>query len=207
MSRMVSVDVDDMADILRRLRALETATPLFAASVTSGRVRIGGTATLLVDSSGGIVVHGSIGGDGAFTWSGILNADGTITLDGPTTINGTLAIKGASTLNGNLTVAGGGRITAGVLTIDPTGGTFGGALVSANAIDVVAPSFNTTGNIFSQGTITSNGLLRAEVNASVGSNLTVGGKITNTNMPTTPASGKTANVWQDPSTKILYRMI
>ena len=68
----------ELADILRRLRQLETASPLQNASIGSNGLRVydGGVITI---QNGGLSVTGS------GTFVGTLNANGTITFTGTLT--------------------------------------------------------------------------------------------------------------------------
>jgi hypothetical protein len=195
--RLQDLDQGGLDQLLRRISDLETATPLRNASVTAGRVRIGGTAVLLVDSSGGVVIHGSLNGDGTISWSGVTTLTGTTNLNGPTTVNGntsiagTLDVSGITTLLNNLIVGSGGKITAGVLTIDPAAGRYGGALVSSAAIDVVAPQF------YVGTTIVAHGMLVSDAATELYGTVKLFGTST-----TTSAS----NVYWDPTTKLLSRV-
>lgn len=122
--------IDNLEDVyaeLKKMRSdinkLGTANPLASSSLTHGRLRIGGDAILLVDSSGGLVVHGSINGDGTITWSGAFTLSGTTNLTGPTNLTGTTKLTGDTTqqgpfhvqgttdLTGNLQVNSPGKIT------------------------------------------------------------------------------------------------
>lgn len=108
---------DDMRDLFRRVRQLETASPLGNSSVMRGQLRIGGTGTLLVDGDGGAVVQGSLdvtgtlNGDGTITWTGTMNVDGPLEVDGDTALRGPVAIEGDVGLTGDMTVEAGGSVT------------------------------------------------------------------------------------------------
>lgn len=102
---------DPMVDVLARLRALETADPLGFSSITRGQLRVGGTAVLLVDSSGGVVIHGRLNGDGTLEWTGITTLKGTTRFEGDTTQKGPFHIEGATELKGDMAVKSGGKIT------------------------------------------------------------------------------------------------
>lgn len=158
MTRIDDVHGDELKEVLRRLRKLETASPLVATSITRGRLRIGGTAVLLVDSSGGVVIEGTLNGDGTITWSGVTTLTGTTNLNGPTTVNGntsiagTLDVSGITTLLNNLIVGSGGKISLGGLSLEPTGSGAGTinflptGSISASAdgsITIVSPDLTT----------------------------------------------------------------
>lgn len=183
--RLVNLDDNGLRELLGRVSVLETANPLQAASVDSGRVRIGGTATFLVDASGGIIVHGLLNGDGTFTWSGPLNLSGTQTVTGILNVNGpfnlagtggitgSLSITGPTSISGvltllnNLAIGSGGTITVGNMVIDPalTGGGAIGGMSAPVAIMLSTPS------------------VIASANLSVNSDLFVNGVLTNVGMP------------------------
>jgi len=108
---------DPMVDVLARLRALETADPLGFSSITRGQLRVGGTAVLLVDSSGGVVIEGKLTGEGTFEWTNIakftgkLTATGETRFEGDTTQKGPFHIEGATELKGDMAVKPGGKVT------------------------------------------------------------------------------------------------
>lgn len=129
MSRIDNLGSGDLADILRRLRRLETATPMNNAAVGRSGMEFydGGTLTI---SNGGLVVNGSaqivgtLNADGTINMSGLFiasgemrlngttiatgdfNIDGPLIVDGNTTFNGTLNINGVTTIAGDTTVTG-----------------------------------------------------------------------------------------------------
>lgn len=117
--------------LLDRVRALETRSPLRSSSITEGRLRVGGSAVLLIDSDGGLIIQGSLDGDGNITWTGVAEFTGSFKSTGPAVFDGdvditktldvtaaaqflsTLAVKGAATLQADLTVNSPGRIMVG----------------------------------------------------------------------------------------------
>lgn len=150
---MGAIDVPGRGEfeaLLRRVRALETQSPLESSSVENGRVRfIGGllrvdaggrveiVGTLLVDGettvTGTFNVNGpwQIAGDGSITGAASITGDVTITgplkVDGAWELNGTGEIVGATKLTGDLSVTGAGRVKVGAaMTLDPS--TDGGAV-------------------------------------------------------------------------------
>ncbi|MGH1551015.1 hypothetical protein ACRAWB_18280 [Leifsonia poae] len=200
--------IDNLDDVYYELRRMKTeihtlgaANPLASSSLTHGRLRIGGDAILLVDSSGGLVVHGSINGDGTITWSGVFELTGTTRFKGDTTqigalhvqgpvdatgsfdisgalrVLGTAEISGAATLKSNLTVTT-GRIIVGNMVLNPalTGSGAVGALTAPTALLLSAP-----------GVFTSDQL-------TVATDLFVNGQIHNLNIPSTTSA---ANVYVD----------
>lgn len=153
--------IDNLADVWAEMKKLQAnvaklgaANPLASSSLTHGRLRIGGDAILLVDSSGGLVVHGSINGDGTITWSGVFKLTGTTSFEGDTTqkgpfhvqgnsdFTGTVSINGLATLLKNLNVTGGGKITVGNMVLDPAIGGSGvvGGISAPAVIFLDAPS-------------------------------------------------------------------
>ena len=100
----------ELADILRRLRILETASPLQNASIGESGLRVynGGVITI---ENGGLNVTGTA------TITGTLQADGTITFtgtfnqSGPTTFTGDTKLNGPTHINGNTDVTGDFKVT------------------------------------------------------------------------------------------------
>lgn len=122
--RLRDLDQSGLDSIMRRISDLETATPLRNASVTAGRVRIGGTAVLLVDSSGGVVIHGSLNGDGTITWTGPFNLTGTETVNG----------------GGKIVVAGSVPMTLGVTSDGRPGVEFAGGRMTSDGSRIAMSS-------------------------------------------------------------------
>jgi hypothetical protein len=116
------LEANFMAEVDRRLSALETTPVMFATSMESGRFRVGGTAVLLVDSQGGLVVAGRLNGDGTFTWTGPATFDGDVKITETLDVSATTTLRGALSLLADLVVSAGGKITVGGVTIDPTAG-------------------------------------------------------------------------------------
>lgn len=123
----------ELRDLLRRVRQLETGSPLGNTSITRGALRVASPEGLIVEGSetvsgtldvtGTLVLSGVLNGDGTITWTGPTNLQGVTVItgdttvqgpfhvDGATDINGTLAVKGATTLSNDLNVTTGGGIT------------------------------------------------------------------------------------------------
>ena len=215
MARTDNLDRDPMRDILRRLRALEKATPLNNASIGRNGLRVHDGGHILIENNGGITITGP---DGEIVGSGTIDWTGPVNLDGDTTISGTLDVSGLVSLLNDLLVKAGGQITvegsipmqfgASVLGIPGVSFTGGGGLVGNGS---GAALFGGTGVGSGAAVVatSSTASMSAGSNAvSVdGTRAHVSGGIDFLSLPTTPASGKTSNVWIDPSTKILYRMI
>lgn len=108
-----------------RVRKLETANPIGSSSMTKGQLRIGGSGVLLVDSSGGLVVHGSINGDGTITWSGTFTLSGltkllgTTSFEGDTTQKGPFHVQGNSDFTGTVLINGDATLLKNLLVNDP----------------------------------------------------------------------------------------
>jgi len=106
----------ELADILRRLRQLETASPLQNASIGSNGLRVydGGVITI---QNGGLSVTGSgtfvgtLNANGTITFTGTLTQSGPSTFTGDTKLNGPTHINGATDITGNTTVTGDFKVT------------------------------------------------------------------------------------------------
>ena len=128
----------EFADIKRRLRELETTSPLGFSSITRGQLRVASPEGLLVEGSAR--VSGVLDGDGTLHWTGTVKLDGpvsivgtvtrsgnetatgTTALNGTTDLNGPTTITGQTTVQGDLDVTGGGTIQAGAVEISPASG-------------------------------------------------------------------------------------
>ncbi|KQW07662.1 hypothetical protein ASC66_01285 [Leifsonia sp. Root4] len=111
------ISKQEFYELKRQVRELATQSPLRSASITEGRLRVGGSAILLIDSDGGVVIEGSLDGDGNITWTGAALFEGTFTakgttrFEGDTTQVGPFHIEGATDLKGDFAVKSGGKIT------------------------------------------------------------------------------------------------
>lgn len=149
-----------------RTRALEVAAPLVASSITRGRLRIGGSAQLLVDSSGGIVVNGSFAGAGTFNWTGPTTLAGSMTLSGPMSITGTQTVTGTVNLNGPVNIAGTQTVTgtlnvngpvniAGAATLSSTLTCSGSIVINGSSNMTLGTTFAGAGLTFGTGAVLS----------------------------------------------------
>lgn len=138
---------DEFDDLMRRVRALETQSPLEHSSITGGRVRfIGGL--LQVDSGGSVVIVGTLQVDGTSTVTGQFNVDGPfnlagdgsitgqLTISGPVDITGDVDLTGAMTVTGDVEVTGSGRIKVGDVLIQDGKITAGNVVVEPNKITI-----------------------------------------------------------------------
>jgi len=169
-------------DLLNRVRDLETRSPLRSSSITSGRLRVGGTATLLIDSDGGLVIDGQLTGEGDLEWTGPVTFTGTTRFEGDTTqvgahhvqgnqdITGTLAVKGATTVENDLTVKSPGKVILGTgMQLEPMGAgggaiTFlpsGSIAAGLGKITMVAPDLTAIVTIGASAMVISGGLTAA----------------------------------------------
>jgi len=207
----------ELADILRRLRILETASPLQNASIGEDGLRVynGGVITIEnggLNVTGTATITGTLQADGTITFTGTFNQSGPTTftgdtkLNGPTHINGAtdikgaLSVEGASTLKGNLDVTGSGKITAGNTVIDPSASNGGVTFASGGGVG------GNGGNVVVKGT--GNAGLITDTTAAVfagASQLTVGdGYVKIDGLET--VTGVTANLYMDPTTKRIKRI-
>ncbi|WP_193596067.1 hypothetical protein [Microbacterium sp. YJN-G] len=136
----------EIRDLMRRIRVLESASPLGWSSVTEGALEIRSPEGLIV--IGSAKVSGTLTGSGTFDWTGPMNLQGAQTITGPTTFTGQMTVNGPwkfvgngqitgdVDVTGNIKILPGGKIQVGDMIIDPTGGgsvTFpGGAVVQAD---------------------------------------------------------------------------
>jgi len=101
----------ELADILRRLRVLETASPLQNASIGSNGLRVydGGVITIQnggLNVTGTATITGTLQADGTITFTGTFNQSGPTTFTGDTKLNGPTHINGATDITGTTTVTG-----------------------------------------------------------------------------------------------------
>lgn len=114
MAKIDNVNGDEFKALMRRVRALETASPIGSSSVTRGALRVASIEGLIVEGSARVT--GLLKGVGTFLWENIFNVTGTATFTGTTNVNGPFNVNGNTTQNGNtaqngdITVQGGGEI-------------------------------------------------------------------------------------------------
>ena len=219
-------------DVLRRLRALETQSPLERSSVTNGRVRfIGGE--LRIDSGGRVTIEGTLEVNGtstvtgSFTVAGPIDLAGAVTISGDTTVTGDMTVTGKLTQNGPWEFDGNGDITgdvdvAGTISVDGTGRVaVGTAMQLTPAVDGGALVFQGDVNQKVYGNGSAVGMRKGSNSISVGDTLAgilVGSRSLNvsttgyqaTNMPTinrtTIGSPPVGTVYADASGN-LYRAV
>lgn len=135
MGRIDNLNQGNLADLERRIRALETATPMNNAAIGRSGFEVYDGGTINV-SNGNLVVSGTA------TISGVLNADGTVTLSGVIGISGPLTVTGTTALNGPTTIGGNTTVT--------------GTLTTNGPLDVNGAT-TLDGNTTVTGTLTTNG--------------------------------------------------
>lgn len=111
---MSSLDVEgELRELKRRIRALETQSPLESSAVKNGRVRfIGGL--LRIEAGGRLEIEGTLEIDGTTTVTGTFTVTGPWSLDGDGAITGDVTITGKLVQNGDWELNGNGDITGDV---------------------------------------------------------------------------------------------
>jgi len=170
----------DIAELFRRVRDLETQSPVGFTSVTRGALRIASNEGLLVQGTartsgtqyidgrlegagtfdwtgpmwlrGSIMLPGNLTGVGTLLWSGPWELRGNGSITGSAAITGTLNVAGATTLNNDLTL-GTGRIVVGPMVFD-RGGAYGGRITAPTLV-------LDSGSVLGSGTIGATGGLVA----------------------------------------------
>lgn len=120
----------DFGDILRRLRVLETASPLQNASIGANGLRVydGGMITI---ENGGLRVTGTAEIIGRLFASGQVVLVGEVVISGPLDVSGDADVSGVMTVLNDLIIAAGGKLTAGSIELNPDGSAkFGNMAVS-----------------------------------------------------------------------------
>lgn len=236
MGQIDNLNNSQLPDILRRLDRLERAAPMNNAAIgrggievydggviriTNGGLSVTGTATI----TGTLQADGTIAFTGTFTQSGPSTFTGTTNLNGPTNIagitsitgnttvtgdfttngtmktTGTLSVEGVTTLKNDLNVTTGGKIRAGNTTISPSASNGGVEFVSGGGVGgnggaVVVKGSSDAGLI----TGTTSALFAGTTQMTVSS-----GSVAIEGLPT--VSGVTANLYMDPSSKQIKRIV
>ena len=159
---MSAFDLDlTIADLLRRIRILETTQPMGYSAVSEGRSRFAGNESVLVQGSGKVEgwwivtgtqrVTGLLEGSGTLDWTGpwYLRGQGQITgaidltgalrvlgpwdLQGNGQIKGNVDITGALDVKNRITLGPSGYLEAGTVRVD-RGGNYGGRISSTGAV-------------------------------------------------------------------------
>lgn len=123
MSQIDNLNKGEIADLIRRVRALENRTTLNNAAigrsgmevydsgeinVSNGTLRVNGLATITgtFQVAGGSTFTGQVAISGPLTISGNTDVTGNFTVTGPTKLNGKTDIGGNTSVTGDLTVTG-----------------------------------------------------------------------------------------------------
>lgn len=226
MGKFDNLNDSQLPGILRRIRILETASPMNNSAIGRGGIEVYDQGTLNI-SDGHLIVNGTATFTGTFTQSGPTSFTGTFTQSGPSTfsgttnlngpthingatdIKGTLSVEGATSLKADLTVAAGAKVKVGsAMTLDPS--VSSGALVFSNGAQVFTDA--TTIQVY-KGTsvvqiedgsakLQGTGMNYVKVD-STGTN--IAGPLKSTSGGT--ISGVTSNVYMDPATGAIKRIV
>lgn len=101
----------EIRDLMRRIRVLESASPLGYSSITEGALEIRSPEGLIVEGSA--KVSGTLTGSGTFDWTGPVNLKGAQSVTGPTTFTGMMTVNGPWALNGNGEITGNVAVKSG----------------------------------------------------------------------------------------------
>jgi hypothetical protein len=135
--RIDELEGDEFAELKRRVRDLEMATPLNNSSMGRGELYVDG-GTITIANGGNLAVAGTVTVTGTETVSGTMNVSGTENVTGTLNVNGPANITGATTLTGNLAVNSPGKITTGALTLSSTAGNGDAGIGSTGSLGIVA---------------------------------------------------------------------
>lgn len=178
MSRIDNPTRGELDELLKRVKALERATPLASASMGRGRLRLYDGSELLIED-GNLTISGVATIDGQLIGSGTLEWTGPVDVTGDTTLGGDTEIDGKTTLKNDLTVGSGGKIIIGAMVLDPAVSGAGGVggVTATVAILLDAPT------------------VVVQESLQVNNNLNAAGGVTLTNLPT--ISGVQPNLYVD----------
>jgi cytoskeletal protein CcmA (bactofilin family) len=167
MGQIDNLNQSNISDILRRLRTLETASPLNNAAIGRGGIEVYDQGTINV-SDGNLIVNGTA------TISGILNADGTVTLSGTVAISGPFTVSGNTDITGDLAVTGPTHLNG---TTDIAGDTTVTGDLTTNGPLRVTGKADITGDLDVDGKLDINGAATLNNNLTVaaGKKITLGG--------------------------------
>jgi hypothetical protein len=209
----------------KRQNRVERGAPIGFSSVGRGALRIYSEEGLIVDGSARI--SGVLDGDGTLNWTGDSNLNGDVyvtktlnvtadtNLSGPTVIDDTLDVtaetrlRGDTTLESDMEVINGGSVKVGTVMLGVTsngrpGLDFDGATLtedadrlameSGTAVVGVAPTFAAVA--FANKSIVVNG-----------TRTTVNGGLALGSLSEVPAAGRTPNLWIDPASGVVSRLV
>jgi hypothetical protein len=145
-----------LRDIIRRIRTLETASPLNNAAVGRGGLLVYGGGGITIENDGGLSVTGTAQIIGKLIATGIIDFRGEVNISGPLVVEdgGSVTIGSiefqpdGSAKFGTLTFDPDGKITTGTAEINPDGSAkFGkftisadGDLTSEGSLDIKGPT-------------------------------------------------------------------
>lgn len=131
MSRVDNLNSSEFKDIFRRLRDLETASPMNNAAVGRSGFEVYDGGTINV-SSGTLLVNGLASITGTFqvaggsTFTGQVTVSGPLTISGATSVTGPFTVTGDTKLNGKMDIGGNTSVTGDLAVkgpLDVTGAT------------------------------------------------------------------------------------
>jgi hypothetical protein len=116
MGQIDNLNQGQLPDILRRLRTLETASPLNNAAIGRGGLLVYGGGGITIENEGGLKVTGTAEIIGKLIATGIIDFRGEVNISGPLVVE-----DGGSVTIGSIEFQPDGSAKFGTLTIDPTG--------------------------------------------------------------------------------------
>lgn len=105
MGKFDNLNDSQLPDILRRIRILETASPMNNSAIGRGGIEVYDQGTLNI-SDGHLIVNGTATFTGTFTQSGPTSFTGTFTQSGPSTFSGTTNLNGPANISGVTSITG-----------------------------------------------------------------------------------------------------
>ncbi|MEV5052996.1 hypothetical protein [Arthrobacter sp. LAR12-1-1.1] len=158
MGKFDNLNDSQLPDILRRIRNLETASPMNNAAIGRGGLTV-------YDGGGISIENGGLNVVGSGTFTGTLYANGTVAFTGTFTQTGPTTFTGTTNLNGPTNIAGTTTITGNVTST----GTF-----TNNGPTNLNGATKTTGTLSVEGITT----LKSDLNVTTGGKIKVGTSMT-----------------------------
>lgn len=175
MARIDNLNEPEMAQVLRRLKALETAAPLGRSAISRGALRILSPEGLIVKGSASVT--GVLKGVGSLLWDGIVTLTSTFTAKGTALFTGLFTARGTTRFEGDTTQVGPFHVTG---ATDITGALTAKGMTRFEGDTTQVGAHHVQGNQDITGTLAVKGATTLEALITLMNNMIVnsGGKIT-----------------------------